>query len=58
MRSSSGSSGKGNESTIAFLKQENERLNLEITNLRSQLNSSSTSAREFEIKLKTAQSRI
>lgn len=43
-----------------MLRQENERLNLEINNLRAQLASasSSTQLRELEIKLKTANSRI
>lgn len=43
-----------------MLRQENERLNLEISNLKTQLasSSSSTQLRELEIKLKTANSRI
>lgn len=58
--SSAGSGKGGNEHVIALLRQENERLNLEITNLKNQLATSSSSAqlRELEIKLKTANSRI
>jgi uncharacterized small protein (DUF1192 family) len=40
---SSSSLNKGNETTIAFLRQENERLNSEINTLRSSQSSSSGS---------------
>lgn len=47
MRSSSTSS-KGDANTIAFLKQENDRLNLQITTLQSSISSASNTGKGQE----------